>query len=86
MANPNDVTCTANAWTKVATGITDANIEIVKDTVNHYFTYKLTAQGAPVGLGTEKFVDEWISIHNTDAIDVYVYAKGSVDGLVRVYA
>lgn len=84
MANPLNVACAANAWTKVATAVTTGHVEIVKDTTHHEVTYRLTGGPAPTVAGEGTFVDEWVEIAHSAAVDVYVWANKNA-GEVRVY-
>ena len=93
MADPTLVTCTADAWTKVATNVTTGVIHIITNVPGQYLqTYRDTGGAAPSGSPGEEAVlipaDE-ISIAAAAGIDVYIYVKTAptstaVNGRVRV--
>lgn len=90
MAAPSVVTCTADTWVKVATGITSATIHRLSVAPNVYRqTYVLTGVAAPAddSMAALMFSDSPNEeIHkSSEAVDYYVKAVG-VAGSVRVDA
>jgi len=85
MANPTNVTCTADTWTKVATNVVTGVIWKKDSSPDYLQTYRETGGDAPTNLDdavkTLEGNSEFIS--SSDPIDVYIYAVGD-DGLVRV--
>lgn len=88
MADPTLVTCTADAWKKVATNVTAGTIHI-KDRagVSQFLqTYRATGGIAPAGSPGQEAVlisGDSIPIAAPAGIDVYIYCVGAA-GVVRV--
>ena len=86
MAEPAFVTCTADAWTKVATDVQTGLIRKVSHAPNFYLqTYRDTGNPVPTGRGEgvvafESSLTEIISA--TSGIDVYFWVD-DVDGEIR---
>ena len=87
MADPVLVTCTADAWTKVATNVTAGKVKIVSNDPDQYLeTYRDTGGTAPSGTPGEEAIlvnGEVVTIGASAGIDVYLYARGAA-GRVRV--
>jgi len=73
----------ANAWQKVATGITSGRF-IVKATgpAAYYYTYVDTGDPAPTTTPIGNRIDQEISFSNSVASDFYIYCAGAV-GLIE---
>lgn len=89
MANPvYPQACTKNAWTKVATNVTTGVLHIKQSGVRYLSTYRMTGVAAPTekAEGAPMFIEnpyrEYISA--SAGIDVYVWADGDIDGVLRV--
>jgi hypothetical protein len=88
MAAPVTVTCTADTWVKVATGVTSAVIHRISTAPNVYkMTYVATAAAAPTddSLAALMFSDSpnEEKFSNSASSDIYVKAV-KVAGEVRV--
>jgi hypothetical protein len=88
MATPVSVTCTADTWVKVATGVTSTIIHRISTAPNVYkMTYVPNAAAAPAddSLAALMFSDSpnEEKFTNSSSSDVYVKAV-KVDGEVRV--
>jgi len=85
MANPVTVSCSLNAWTKVATNVQIGNVWILSTNPTEYLhTYRLTAQAAPTDKSEGAlFTRNGIGINSSVGIDVYIYPTVTA-GLVRV--
>jgi len=69
----------ANAWQKVATGITSGNFIIKKTGPNaYYYTYVDTGGEAPTTTPIGNRFDSSVDIKNSVPFDVYIYCSGSV--------
>ena len=81
MADPTTVSLGQNKWTKVATNITQINIQINGWAPGrHYKDYRLTGEAAPTTLTTAaQITANPIVINTTPAIDVYIYSLVSGD-------
>lgn len=86
MANPTEITCTADTWVKVADAVQNGTI-IVKNTLPSYIiTTRDAGSAAPVSIteGRRAFigcVQEVISASTNR--DIYIYSP-KIDGLVEV--
>jgi len=94
MAAPTVVTCAANTWTKVATGVIAARVWIMENGPNAYFhTYVATGGAAPTDLskaaiapmGDRDNAQPSFEQDFGELSDLYVYARGAA-GSVRVDA
>lgn len=87
MANPAPVTCTINAWTKVADSVENCIVHKHDYTPVYYQTYRVAGDTAPSGAPTTPDAIEWGSaslvVTFSYAVDVYIYANGAA-GSVRV--
>jgi len=90
MADPTSVTCTAGAWTKVATSVTTGRVYVGDSGKNYARTYNATGTGVPadaVATTTAIGLDEGQGgnaiTHNAN-IDIYVWCFGDDDGSVIV--
>ena len=83
MADPSIVTCTANAWTKVATNVKAGVVSPFKTNVVYSQTYRDTGNPAPTDLLDALAFDEPHMISASTGIDVYIYAHKKA-GSVRV--
>lgn len=86
MANPVNVTCTKDAWTKVITAKTAGTIINKNTIVNYIITTRATGQPAPTltNEGRRAFVGCVQEVFSSsDSTDVYIYAMGRA-GLVEV--
>lgn len=82
MADPVLTTCTADAWTKVATNATSGTVTMVdrQSGAQLLQTYRDTGGAAPSGTPGQEAVlvkDEEIEIEASSGIDVYLYARTS---------
>ena len=87
MANPLNVACAANAWTKVTTSQTAGSIINKKTNVSYMITTRDTGQAAPTlsSEGRRAFISGPVESFSYAATrDVYIFAHGSVAGLVEV--
>jgi len=93
MASAVVVSCTADAWTKVATNLPAATVHILDSIPSQYlYTYRDTTGAAPSGTpGAEAVVMRFgepltVQVYTGGTnFDLYVYAKGGT-GSVRVDA
>lgn len=86
MADPINVTCLKNVWTKVATGINTGVIKKLITTPNIYLeTYRATTNPAPANNDGANPIDGSgeLIINSSSSIDVYIQPVGA-DGEVRV--
>lgn len=86
MPNPINVTCLADVWTKVATGVTNAIIKKMNVRPNVYLeTYRVTLDPAPADNTGANPIDASgeLIVSSAVAIDVYIQPVG-VAGEVRV--
>ena len=84
MANPLIVACPADAWTKVATGVTTGVVHILSTKPNRYLqTYRVTAGAAPADNDDAVPFTTPLQISAAAAIDVYIQPVGEA-GSVRV--
>ena len=93
MADPIFVVCPVDVWTKVATNVVVAALHKFTDDKTLYLqTYRDTGNPVPpVGDPSEgvqifdpEIKSKSVSVSATVPIDVYVFAKGTQAGLVRV--
>lgn len=88
MADPVNVSCAADVWTKVATNVTNAIVKKMNVRPNVYLeTYRVTGNPAPadnVGANPIDASGELI-VSAASAIDVYIQPVGAA-GEVRVDA
>jgi len=90
MANPTTVTCPQNAWTPIATGISNATFKILEPAAGYHFTYRMNGDPAPAA-------DDWKNVQRCNdsrayvslpegfgAIDVYCWCPAGIDGIVEV--
>jgi len=89
MANPLNVSCPANVWTKVLTNVTEGQIKKRLTTPNVYLsTYRMVtipAQPAPTlrSQGTPIFIESNSEkVENVAAINVYIYPVGAAGSVV----
>jgi hypothetical protein len=79
--NPNNYTnITPNTWTKIASNVTSAIINIQSGEFNNFYVdYRLTGQSAPTN---QTYAVQLISlsttITNTSAIDIYIYFNNTL--------
>ena len=86
MPNPINVTCPADVWTKVATGVTSAIVKKMNVRPNVYLeTYRLTLDPAPADNTGANPIDASgeLNVNSAVAIDVYIQPVGAA-GQVRV--
>lgn len=85
MADPTTVQCPADAWTKVATNVTEGQIWIKNTSPGVYkHTYRLTGNPAPANDDDAiPFYGPMIPISSSAAIDVYIKPTNRI-GEVRV--
>lgn len=88
MANPVEVSCTANTFVKVTApgGVSQGNIEIKNTQPSYLITYRVADDPAPTDdIGTVGFIRKRgiSTTGDADLIDVYVKAKDTT-GLVVV--
>ena len=69
----------ADAWQKVATGITSGRF-IIKATgpKAYYYTYVDTTDPAPTTIPIGNIIDREIGFSNSDSMDFYIYCVGAV--------
>ncbi len=83
MADPNIVACPANAWTKVATNVTNGQVHVIDQGPEYLQTYRDTGNPDPTAQSEGVPLDEVVWISATAGIDVWVYAIKTA-GSVRV--
>lgn len=86
MANPVNVNCPKDVWTKVATSVTNAIVKKMNVRPNIYLeTYRVTADPAPVNNDGANPIDSSgeLVVSSATSVDVYIQPVG-VDGEVRV--
>ncbi len=84
MTNPSTIACPADAWTKVLTNVTTANIATNIDTTEYYVTHRNTGDLAPTVIGNCETFSKETQVRSSVGIDVYVWAHDDV-GSVDVY-
>lgn len=86
MANPINVTCPKDIWTKVASNITSGVVKIIDTRPNLYLeTYRINADPSPANNDGANPVDSnrELIIQSSLSIDIYIQPVGA-DGEVRV--
>ena len=84
MADPVVVACPADAWTKVATGVTTGVVHILDTTPNVYLqTYRASTNPAPANKADAVPFNTPLQISAAAIIDVYIQPVGRA-GSVRV--
>ena len=90
MADPAIVVVLKGQWTKVATNVTTGNVWRRESLVSYFMTIRDTGGSAPTAPdleieGVQVFTKgDNMPISSNVSIDVYLWARGDVDGKVRV--
>ncbi len=85
MANPTEVICPADEWTKVASSVKTGFVHVVKsEMVALYQTYRTAGDKAPTNLDLPvMLIQPTDDINLTANSDIYVYSKGG-ETILRV--
>ena len=87
MADPAIVSCTKNAWTKIATSVTGGRYYVKNGNVKYVRTYNATGTGTPADSDVDKAIrvnssDEGNEINSDSNVDVYVWVYGDENGSI----